>query len=35
MSIWPIDSTTTQGQSEAGSNGNEEVLHTPQILDAV
>ena len=33
-SIWPIDKTqtsaTTPGQSEPGSNGNEEVLHIPQ-----
>ena len=33
-SIWPKDGiltgTTTQGQSEPGSNGNEEILHIPQ-----
>ena len=32
-SIWPIDRTlsgaTILGQSEPGSNGNEEVLHIP------
>ena len=32
--IWPIDgaltNATTPGQSESGSNGNEEVLYTPQ-----
>ena len=35
ISIWPIDMTrsgaTTPGQSEPGSDGNEEVLHIPQI----
>ena len=34
-SIWPIDETltgtTTPGQGGPGSNGNKEVLHTPQI----
>ena len=33
-SLWPKDGTlrgtTTRGQSEPGSNGNEEVLHIPQ-----
>ena len=34
-SIWPIDNTqtgtTNSGQKRCGSNGNEGVLHTPQI----
>ena len=37
-SIWPIDSAqlgvTTPGQSGSGSNGNEGVLHIPQISKA-
>ena len=37
-SIWPIDRTlsgaTSPCQSEAGSNGNERVLHIPQISKA-
>ena len=37
-SIWPIDWTlsgaTTLGQSGPGSNGNERVLHIPQIFKA-
>ena len=37
-SIWPIDKTlsgtTTPSQSRLGSNGNEGVLHIPQISEA-
>ena len=37
-SIWPIDTTlsgvSTPGQSGLGSNGNEELLHIPQISDS-
>ena len=37
-SIWPIDGTlssaTTPGQSEPGGNGNEGVIHIPQISKA-
>ena len=36
--IWPIDRTlsgaTNQGQSGLGSNGNEGVLHIPQLSQA-
>ena len=32
VSIWTLTDTTTPGQSELVSNGNERVLHIPQTL---